>query len=201
MSHNVSFYPYDPKQPLSKQYPELGRHEKIRDLKNHEQLFCWLYACKSSYLMESYRHDNRARATKAFEIAYLSEKYDSREHADFSMLLFPDHIKAACEVFATFDPDIRARGRDAAISSYEACLSIMNESMPTMVVDGDGEKVAVTPAHIKQIIEAKSKARTEMAELIPIIEEGFGTFTIEDDHADNDTIMQYIREKRQKRTR
>ena len=67
---SVLFYPYDKTQPLTKQYPELARAKQFKELKSHEQLFVWLFACQSSYLMKGeLKTDNKARAKAAFEEA------------------------------------------------------------------------------------------------------------------------------------
>lgn len=200
---SVLFYPYDKTQPLTKQYPELARAKQFKELKSHEQLFVWLFACQSSYLMKGeLKTDNKARAKAAFEEAFSRIQYSGKDHEDYCNLRLPEKIKVACEWMAKRSPDVRARASIAVQRQFDAMLSMLNEEIPEeeMVEDDDGEtkRVPLTPLAKKQHVEARQKAREEMTALIPIIEEGFSVTILDGDvDDDDDVISHYIRDKKQ----
>lgn len=209
MATDVLFWPYDDKKPLSRQYPELGRREEFRLLKNHEQEFVWLYACKSSYLMKDLGHDKKARAKKAFEITYKGLHFDERKYAEFSALMFPADIKAAIEVMSKFSPEYRSRALEGINSAFESCLEVLNTPIPQTKKEiienpetGEPEEfeTPLKPTDIKNYIEAKKTAQLQLPDLLAKIEEGFGIVSVDDGIEDVPTITRFIREKRLKRT-
>lgn len=199
------FEPQDDKTLMTVQHKELGRMKEFSSLKHHEQRFVWAYSCMTSRFVEENKTDLHARAKKAFEWAYKSFDYSSKQHQEFCSLVFPEHMKAAIDRMAKFDPSRRGRAMQALENEYESLLQILESPIPGKIgieiKDEDtGEMVIVyeeiTPAQIKQVIEAKEKAREALPQVLNQLEEGFGISVAKSDIAGDESDADiFIREQ------
>lgn len=190
---------------LTKRYPELGRMKEFRQLKKHEQIFVWHYACVISPSYKAFPYDTNSRAKRSFEIAFKNMEASGATHQQYVSLRFPDHIKVAVARMEKFNPDRRARALAALEQAYETCLEVLSLPLPGFIGETDeagdnGEPnvvyVDVTPAMIGQIIAAKQKAREELPGIINQLEEGFGIIVQESEKSGMNANQQFIRDQK-----
>jgi hypothetical protein len=194
------FEPMKDRDLLTKKYPELGRMDEFNRLLQHEQEFVWLYACELSPFVKKIP-DRHERARKSFEVSRRNKEYQNDEYQNYCSLIFPDHIKTAVERMAKFRSDLRSRALAALENAYNSCIEVLDAPIPGKIHEFDDQEQEfvykdVTPAMIKQVIEAKQKAREELPGIIKQIEEGFGIIMVKQDEQDNSAIRQFIQQKK-----
>lgn len=179
------FEPTDERTLLTTKYPELGRMKEFRDLKGHELRFVWAYACntKTNRFIQEYQQDLHGRSKAAYDWAYVRQDTNLHQRQNFCSLNFPDHIKIAVARMSKFDPTRRGRANTALEKSYETCIEVLESAMPGKIGEFSEKEQCIvyeniTPAQVKAVLEAKAKAREELKDIIPMLEEGFGVTPI-----------------------
>ena len=146
------------------EYPELAQIEEFKKLTASEMLFAWAYACRTSKLN---RLPEKDRIIKCLEI--LRKELNAEKIQQYSILDFPDHLKAALERMSKFDPGIRVQAKAIVETIFDNIKKIVEVKIDDIT---DMEEK-------KKYISLSIDVVKNMPEIVAQRENGYGIRTVE----------------------
>lgn len=167
-------------------YPELRQYKQLKDLRSHEILFVWYYACESSPFYHI--SDDFVRAKKSAEKSCYTGNKLSISGPEFQNLInlkFPPKVERAIPIMIKFKVGPRIRAKmlyEKAFDNIQKILDV-DASDETQFLNKDSE---VDWTKKKAFVDTISSATKNIPELVKQLEDNFSVSSKSDDENDED---------------
>ena len=169
-------------------YPELRQYQQFKDLRSHEMLFVWYYACEASPFYHI--SDDFVRAKKAAEKScYTGGKISisGPEYQNLINLRFPPKVERAIPIMQKYKIGPRIRAKMLYEKAFDNIQKILDVDAKdeSQFLNKDAE---VDWAKKKAFVDTISSATKNIPELVRQLEENFSVSSKAEEESDDEGI-------------